>query len=128
MAQERSLLMAFAVADRWGALIACERMDGTPSRNLTHAIRKAFTSGEMGRDTTLFADQLRERSGDLVQWGNPMLTTLAGGCVVQKDGEVLGAVACGGAARRDRYRDREGDGGRSGRMTTPRSCLHLPFA
>lgn len=96
-AQEHSVLMAFAVADRSGDLIMCERMDGAPHRNLRHAMRKSYTSALMGRDTAVFAQQLRERNGDLVQWGDANLTTLAGGCVVEKDGQVLGAVACGGA-------------------------------
>jgi glc operon protein GlcG len=96
-AKENSVLMAFAVTDRAGDLIMCERMDGAPFRNLRHAMRKAYTSAIMGRDTVLFAQQLRERNGDLVQWGDAQLTTLAGGCVVTRDGEVLGAVACGGA-------------------------------
>ena len=76
-AKENSVLMAFAVTDRAGDLIMCERMDGAPFRNLRHAMRKAYTSAIMGRDTVLFAQQLRERNGDLVQWGDAQLTTLS---------------------------------------------------
>jgi uncharacterized protein GlcG (DUF336 family) len=97
MARARSLLMSFAVADHVGELIVCERMDGAPARTLKHAMRKALTSAEMGRDTDVFAAQLRERGGDLSQWGSLRLTNLPGGCVVLKDGQVVGAVACGGA-------------------------------
>jgi uncharacterized protein GlcG (DUF336 family) len=98
MARARSLLMSFVVADHVGELIVCERMDGAPARTLKHAIRKALTAAEMGRDTDAFAAQLRERDGDLSQWGSLHLTNLPGGCVVMKDGQVVGAVACGGAA------------------------------
>jgi glc operon protein GlcG len=96
-AAQRGLAMSFAVADLAGALIACQRMDGAPARTLKHAIRKAFTAAEMGRDTSQFARDLAVRGGDLTQWGDPQLTTLAGGCVVRRDDRVVGAVACGGA-------------------------------
>ena len=96
-AEQRGQAMSFAVTDHCGALIMCERMDGAPARTLTHAMRKAYTSAEMGRDTARFGDDLRERGGGLDQWGNPELTTLPGGCVVAREGGVLGAVACGGA-------------------------------
>jgi glc operon protein GlcG len=96
-AQRRGLTMAFVVADHRGAPIACERMDGAPARTLTHALRKAFTAAEMGRDTARFGKDLQDRRGDLDQWGNLDLTTLPGGCVVVLDGEVVGSVACGGA-------------------------------
>jgi uncharacterized protein GlcG (DUF336 family) len=96
-AKSRGLLVALAVADRTGELIACERMDGAPPRNLNHAIRKVFTAAQMGRDTARFGEQLRERGGALDQWGDLRLTTLPGGVAVVRDGEVIGAVACGGA-------------------------------
>lgn len=97
-AGRRGLAMSFAVVDHVGALIACQRMDGAPARTLTHAMRKAYTSAEMGRDTARFSKDLEERGGNLSQWGNRRLTTLAGGCVVKKGDRVVGAVACGGAA------------------------------
>jgi uncharacterized protein GlcG (DUF336 family) len=97
LATQHGYKMAFAVADHVGALIACLRMDGAPARILTHAIRKAYTAAEMGRDTAEFGRNLRDRGGDLVQWGNPQLTTLPGGCTVFLNGEVVGGVACGGS-------------------------------
>ena len=89
--------MAFAVVDNVGALIACLRMDGAPARILTHALRKAYTAAEMGRDTAEFGRNLHARGGSLAQWGNRRLTTLPGGCTVFCNGEVIGAVACGGS-------------------------------
>jgi glc operon protein GlcG len=97
MATQRGQPMAFAVVDDVGAPIACLRMDGAPARILTHALRKAFTAAEMGRDTAEFGRNLRERGGNLAQWGNPQLTTLPGGCAVLCAGAVVGAVACGGS-------------------------------
>ncbi len=97
LARAQSQPMAFAVVDRAGELIVCERMDGAAARVLKQAIRKAFTAAEMGRDTAVFGQQLRERGGDLVQWGDPRLTNLPGGMVVLLDGDVVGGVGCGGA-------------------------------
>ena len=98
MAEARSLglSMAFAVTDHAGDLLYCTRMDGVPMRVLRHAMRKAFTAAEMGRDTLAFGRDLAERGGTLAQWGNSDLTTLQGGLVAKKAGEVVGGVACGG--------------------------------
>lgn len=95
-AAARGLAMGFAVTDHSGELLLAARMDGVPARVLRHAIRKAFTCAEMGRNTLVFSRDLAERGGTLEQWGNPELTTLQGGLVVRDGAEVLGGVACGG--------------------------------
>lgn len=95
-AEARGLIMGFAVTDHAGALIAAARMDGAPARLLRHAMRKAFTSAEMGRNTLAFQRDLDMRGGNLEQWGNPDLTTLPGGLAVKEGAQVCGAVACGG--------------------------------
>jgi uncharacterized protein GlcG (DUF336 family) len=93
--------MAFAVADSSAGLIAAERMDGTHPRILRHAIRKAYTSATMCRDTLRFKRDLEERGGNLEQWGDADLTTLPGGLVVKSGGQFVGAVATGGGGPHD---------------------------
>jgi uncharacterized protein GlcG (DUF336 family) len=88
--------MSFAVADSYGELVAAVRMDGSPARALRHAIRKAYTSGIMWRDTVTFKTQLGERDGNLDEWGDEMLTTLPGGVAIRYQGEVIGAIGAGG--------------------------------
>jgi uncharacterized protein GlcG (DUF336 family) len=88
--------MAFAVADSYGELIACHRMDGAHPRLLRHAIRKAYTSGIMHRGTLEFKAQFAERGSSLDEWGDMRLTTLQGGLAVRHNGTVVGAVAVGG--------------------------------
>ncbi len=88
--------MSFAVADSYGELVAAVRMDGSPARVLRHAIRQAYTSGVMHRDTVAFKKQLAERDGNLDEWGDEMLTTLPGGVAISYDDEVIGAIGAGG--------------------------------
>jgi glc operon protein GlcG len=88
--------MSFAVADSYGELIACFRMDGSPPRVLRHSIRKAYTSGIMHRGTLEFKAQFRERDSSLDEWGDMRLTTLQGGLPVRHKGEIVGSVGVGG--------------------------------
>lgn len=88
--------MSFAVADSYGEVVAAVRMDGSPARVLRHAIRQAYTSGIMWRDTVTFKKQLAERDGNLDEWGDEMLTTLPGGVAIRYGGEVIGAIGAGG--------------------------------
>lgn len=95
-ATETGRPMAFVVVDHAGEIIACHRMDGAHPRLLRHALRKAYTSAVMGRNTLSFKADLAQRDGNLDQWGDRRLTTLQGGMVVRKDGTPVGAVAAGG--------------------------------
>jgi glc operon protein GlcG len=88
--------MSFAIADSYGEVVAAVRMDGSPARVLRHAIRQAYTSGIMHRDTVTFKEQLGERDGNLDEWGDEMLTTLPGGVAIRYEGEVIGAIGAGG--------------------------------
>jgi glc operon protein GlcG len=88
--------MSIAVADSYGELIACYRMDGSPPRVLRHSMRKAFTAGFMHRGTLEFKAQFKERDSSLDEWGDMRLTTLQGGFPVKHKGEVVGAVGVGG--------------------------------
>ena len=93
--------MAFAVADAGANTIASARMDGAYPRILRHSIRKAYTAATMCRHTLAFARDLKERGGALDQWGDPNLTTLPGGLVVQRGESFVGAVGAGGGGPHD---------------------------
>jgi 2-iminobutanoate/2-iminopropanoate deaminase len=90
--------MSVAVVDNHGELLAAARMDGSHARVLKHAIRKAYTAATMGRDTLSFKYDLWERNGNLDEWGDPELTTLQAGLVAMVDGQIVGAIGCGGNA------------------------------
>jgi uncharacterized protein GlcG (DUF336 family) len=93
--------MAFAVADRSGEMIATARMDGAHPRILRHSVRKAYTAAVMCRHTLSFKRDLEERNGALDQWGDEDLTTLPGGLVVQRGGNIVGAIGAGGGGPDD---------------------------
>ena len=88
--------MAVAVADVHGDIICCARMDGAHARVLRHAVRKAYTAAVMQRNTLRFKADLKERDGNLDEWGDMQLTTLQGGKIVVCNSKVVGAVAVGG--------------------------------
>jgi len=95
------LPMAFAVADVGAELIAASRMNGAHPRILRHAIRKAYTSATMCRNTLWFRRDLEDRKGSLDQWGDADLTTLPGGLVVKSERGFVGAVGTGGGGKHD---------------------------
>jgi 2-iminobutanoate/2-iminopropanoate deaminase len=90
--------MSVAVVDNHGELLAAARMNGSHARVLRHAIRKAYTAATMGRDTLSFKYDLWERNGNLDEWGDSELTTLQAGLVAMVDGQIVGAIGCGGNA------------------------------
>lgn len=100
-AAQLGLPMAFAVADVGAELIATSRMNGAHPRILRHAIRKAYTSATMCRNTLWFRRDLEDRVGSLDQWGDADLTTLPGGLVVRSDKGFIGAVGTGGGGKHD---------------------------
>jgi uncharacterized protein GlcG (DUF336 family) len=93
--------MAFAVVDCGSGLIAAARMDGAHARILRHAIRKAYTSATMCRNTLSFKADLEERGGNLEQWGDIELTTLPGGLVARAGERFVGAIGTGGGGPHD---------------------------
>ncbi|HTE83893.1 MAG TPA: heme-binding protein, partial [Dehalococcoidia bacterium] len=88
--------MSVAVVDNHGELLAAARMNGSHARVLKHAIRKAYTAATMGRDTLSFKHDLWERDGNLDEWGDATLTTLQAGLVAMVEGQIVGAIGCGG--------------------------------
>jgi glc operon protein GlcG len=95
-AERDGVPMSFAVADRYGEIVAAARMDGSPARVLRHAIRQAYTSAIMERNTVTFKQQLGERDGNLDEWGDEMLTTLPGGVAIFFGEEAIGSIGAGG--------------------------------
>lgn len=88
--------MAIAVADEAGGLIFALRDHETATRVLTHAIRKAYTSATMRRDTITFRDQDREMEKTLADWGDSNLTHLVGGVAIKVGNEWYGGLGVGG--------------------------------
>ena len=98
-AREQGRAMSFAVVDSHGDLIAAARMEGSHTRVLRHAIRKAQTAAVFGRNTLIFKEELKESGRELLDWGDLNVTTLQGGLVVKSNKNVVGGVGSGGGNR-----------------------------
>lgn len=97
-ATELGKAFAIAVVDESGVLKAFLRMDGAPLLANQVAQDKAYTAVGFGMDTGGWYDFIRDDPPLLV--GAPAaidrLVPFAGGRVVVKDGEVVGAVGVSG--------------------------------
>ena len=65
-----------------GDLIAAARMDGSHTRVLRHAIRKAYTAAPFGRNTLALKRQMRDADRELSDYGDSNITTLIAGIVL----------------------------------------------
>jgi uncharacterized protein GlcG (DUF336 family) len=89
--------VALAIADDHGVPILLLRQDGAPARMLSRARAKAYTAATLGLDTVAFRDaHVKARQRTLNDWGDPMLTTLQGGLVIEHNGSVVGGIAMSG--------------------------------
>jgi uncharacterized protein GlcG (DUF336 family) len=89
--------VALAIADEHGVPILLLRQDGAPARMLSRARAKAYTAATLGLDTVVFRDaHLERRRRTLSDWGDPMLTSLQGGLVIEHDGRPIGGIAMSG--------------------------------
>ena len=89
--------VALAIADEHGAPILLLRQDGAPARMLSRARAKAYTAATLGVDTVVFRDQhLKARRRSLSDWGDPMLTSLQGGLVIEQGGRAVGGIGMSG--------------------------------
>ena len=102
-AQACDLLLAAAVVDDGGHVLASQRMDGAALGAMQLALGKAFTavswatpSGEFARST--------QPGGDDWGWNttDPRIVVYAGGLPLLVDGELVGGIgASGGTAAED---------------------------
>jgi glc operon protein GlcG len=89
--------VALAIADEHGVPVLLLRQDGAPARMLSRARAKAYTAATLGVDTVTFRDKhLNARRRSLSDWGDPMLTSLQGGLVIEHRGRVIGGIAMSG--------------------------------
>jgi len=101
-AETAGLVVAIAIVDDHGDLVASHRMDGCRPRSMRMTHRKAYTAAVMDRDTTVFQDDIVARHIQLSSYGDPMLCSLPGGVVVRgADGGTIGAIGVTGPKNRD---------------------------
>ena len=96
-AREMGAIVAIAVVDPHGDLIAARRMDGARPRWMSASLRKAYTAAVMDRDTAAFHEDMLRRHLDLAHYGDVRLTGLPGGVVVRDEsGETVAGIGVTG--------------------------------
>ncbi len=88
--------VAMAIVDAGGELLAYLTMGNLRIFSRRHALRKAYTSAIMGRNSGEHAAGLHAQGRNIADLGDPRLTHGQGGLVIMKDGVILGGIGVGG--------------------------------
>ena len=95
--REAGYVVAIAIVDAHGDLVAARRMDGARPRWMRASLRKAYSAAVMDRDTDDFHRELVARNLQLADYGDPGLTSLPGGIVVTaSDGATIAGIGVTG--------------------------------
>lgn len=94
--REAGYVVAIAIVDAHGDLVAARRMDGARPRWMRASLRKAYSAAVMDRDTEEFHAEIVRRNLQIAYYGDPMLTALPGGIVVEAAGATLAAIGVTG--------------------------------
>ncbi len=89
-------VVAIAIVDSTGNLLAYAQTGALRLFSRRHAIRKAYTAAVMATDTGTNGKKLKEQGRSISEMGDLQLTGLQGGLVVKRDGVLLGGIGVGG--------------------------------
>lgn len=89
-------VVAIAVVDSTGNLLAYTQTGELRLFSRRHAIRKAYTAAVMATDTGSNGLKLKEQGRSISEMGDLQLTGMQGGLVIKKDGVLLGGIGVGG--------------------------------
>ncbi|HEY4441742.1 MAG TPA: heme-binding protein, partial [Candidatus Elarobacter sp.] len=96
-ARAAGFVIAIAIVDAHGDLVAARRMDGARPRWMRASVRKAYTAAVMDRDTEDFHREIVARALQIAYYGDAQLTGLRGGIVVPAaDGTTLAGIGVTG--------------------------------
>lgn len=96
VAQDPDVVVAMAIVDNTGNLLAYAQTGQLRLFSRRHAIRKAYTAAVMGMDTGIHARKLKEQGRSISELGDPQLSPTQGGLVIKRDGTILGGIGVGG--------------------------------
>lgn len=89
-------VIAIAIVDNTGNLLAYAQTGALRLFSRRHAIRKAYTAAIMATDTGANGKKLKEQGRTIAEMGDLQLTGMQGGLVIKKDGVLLGGIGVGG--------------------------------
>ncbi len=89
-------VVAIAIADSTGNLLAYAQTGALRLFSRRHAIRKAYTAAVMATDTGANGKKLKEQGRSISEMGDNNLTANQGGLVIERDGVILGGIGVGG--------------------------------
>ncbi len=85
-------VVAIAIADSTGNLLAYAQTGTLRLFSRRHAIRKAYTAAVMATDTGTNGKKLQEQGRTISAMGDANLTGNQGGLVIMRDGAILGGI------------------------------------
>jgi uncharacterized protein GlcG (DUF336 family) len=100
-AREQGFVLAFAVVDAGGHLVALSRMDGAPWITPEVALGKAWTAAAYGAPSAAQGDKAKDLvafAGAISTVTHGRYTPQIGGLPIAVDGEVVGGIGASGAA------------------------------
>lgn len=89
-------VVAIAIVDSTGNLLAYAQTGALRLFSRRHAIRKAYTAAVMATDTGANGKKLKELERSISEMGDLQLTGMQGGVVIKRDGVILGGIGVGG--------------------------------
>jgi len=89
-------VVAIAIVDGTGNLLAYAQTGHLRLFSRRHAIRKAYTAAVMATDTGSNGQKLKEQGRSISEMGDLQLTGMQGGLVIKRDGVILGSIGVGG--------------------------------
>lgn len=93
---------AAAVVDEGGDLVQLVRRDGAPPVDVRNAERKAYTAAFIGRDSSVYRQQIAHDGRTVADWSNAGVTTLHGGLTLHRASQVIGGIGVSGTGDEDR--------------------------
>lgn len=89
-------VVAIAITDSTGNLLAYAQTGYLRLFSRRHAIRKAYTAAVMATDTGTNGKKMKEQGRSVSEMGDTNLTANQGGLVIMRDGVILGGIGVGG--------------------------------
>ncbi len=93
--------IAVAVVDNRGDIVYFTRQDGASAVDIRNAERKAYTAAFIGRDSSLWRQQITHDGRTVADWSDLNVTTIHGGWTLRRQSQVIGGIGVTGTGDED---------------------------